>query len=99
MEYRLIQHNGSGAVYGVREDGMATGPLQDNDYKDNDAPNATIQVNWAAALDYADRREDLWESDEYTVLATDRDPLSAVVDQPQSLERGARSVERGRGRP
>ena len=87
MEYRLIQHNSSNEVYGVREDGLATGALHNNDYKDNDAPNATIRVNWAAALAYTDRRDDLWESDEYTVLATDRDPLGAVVDQPQSLSR------------
>ena len=95
MEYRLIQHNASGEVYGVREDGMAAGPLGDGDYKDNDAPNATIRVDWAADLRYVDRRPDLWGNDDYTVLATDKDPLSAVVDQPQSLERKDWHAERG----
>ncbi len=95
MEYRLIQHNGSDEVYGVREDGMAAGPLGDGDYKDNDAPNSTIRVDWAADLAYAEQRPDLWDSDEYTVLATDKDPLSAVVDQPQSLERDEWHPERG----
>lgn len=89
MEYRLIQHNGSGEVYAVREDGMVAGPLHDNDYKDNDAPNAMIRVDWAGDQAYSRRGLDLWQSDEYTVIATDRDPLSAVIDQPQSLERGA----------
>lgn len=89
MEYRLVQHNDTGEVFGVREDGMATGPLQYNDYKDDDSPDATIRVTWAAGLDYTERRPALWESDVYTVLASDRDPLSAVVDSPQSLERDA----------
>ena len=88
MEYRLVQHNSSNEVFAVREDGMATGPLKDNDYRDNDAPNATIRVDWAADQRYSERRPDLWNNDDYTVLATDKDPLSAVVDQPQSLERG-----------
>lgn len=87
MEYRLIQHNASEEVYGVREDGMATQQLRDNDFRDNDAPDATIRVDWAASLRYNERRPALWNNDDYTVLATDRDPLSAVVDQPQSLQR------------
>lgn len=90
MEYRLIQHNDSSEVFGVREDGMATGPLQYNDYKDDDSPDATIRVTWAEGLKFTERCPELWESDAYTVLASDRDPLSAVVDSPQSLERGAR---------
>lgn len=86
MEYRLIQHNQSERIYGIREDGRATGALRDNDFRDADAPDAAIRVAWAAALDYPESRPDLWDNDEYTVLATDRDPLEAVVDQPQSLE-------------
>lgn len=86
MEYQLVQHNSSNEVYAVREDGLATGPLRDNDYRDNDAPNATIRVDWAGDQDYAERRPDLWDNDDYIVLATDKDPLSAVVDQPQSLD-------------
>ncbi len=86
MEYRLIQHNASERIYGIREDGRATGPLRDNDFRDADEPGAAIRVAWAGALDYRERRPDLWDNDDYTVLATDRDPLAAVVDQPQSLD-------------
>lgn len=86
MEYRLLRHNESEDVYAVREDGMASGPLRDDQFRDNDVPNATIRVDWAGDQAYAERRPDLWDSDAYTVLASDRDPLSAVVDQPQSLE-------------
>ena len=85
MEYRLQQHNATGEVYAVREDGLANGPLGDNDYRDNDAPDATIRIDWAAALDYRDRRPDLWDNDDYTVLATDLDPLAAATDSPPSL--------------
>lgn len=85
MEYRLVQHNASGQVYAIREDRMATGPLDNNAYRDIDEPDATIRVDWASDQDYATPRPELWESDGYTVLATDRDPLSAVTDQPQSL--------------
>jgi len=87
MEYRLVQHNASGEIYAVREDGKAAGPLRNNDYRDDDAPDATIRVDWATGQRYATSRPDLWNDDNYTVLATDRDPLSAVTDQPQSLER------------
>jgi len=87
MEYRLVQHNASGKVYAVREDGKATGPLGNNDYRDDDAPDATIRVDWATGQRYATSHLDLWNDDNYTVLASDRDPLSAVTDQPQSLER------------
>lgn len=86
MEYRLVQHTVSDDVFAVREDGMASGPLANHKYKDNDAPNATIRVDWAGDQDYAERRPDLWDNDDYIVLATDKDPLSAVVDQPQSLD-------------
>ena len=85
MEYRLLQHNATEEVYAVREDGLARGPLRPNDYRDDDAPDATIRVDWATAQDYRDRRPDLWDNDDYTVLATDRDPLAAVVDSPPSL--------------
>ena len=95
MDYRLMRHNGSGDVYAVREDGMAAGPLRDADFRDNDAPNATIRVDWAADQRYADHRPDIWDSDEYTVLVTDKDPLDAAVSQPQSLERGRPSAESG----
>lgn len=87
MEYRLIQHHGSDAIYGIREDGRATGPLRDNDFRDADMPDAQIRVAWAAGLRYDESRPDLWDNDEYMVLATDRDPLAAVIDQPQSLGR------------
>lgn len=86
MEYRLLQHNVSGAVFAVREDGKARGPLRDNEFRDNDNPEATIRVDWASDQHYTLQRPDLWGNDDYTVLATDRDPLSAVTDQPQSLE-------------
>jgi hypothetical protein len=86
MEYRLMEHNESGAVFAVREDGMATGPLGDNDYRDSDEPDATIRVDWASDQGYVAYRPELWNNDSYTVLATDRDPLSAVIDQPESLE-------------
>ena len=87
MEYRLIQHNGSEQIYGIREDGRATGPLRNNDFRDADMPDAEIRVAWAESLNYTEQRPELWDSDDYTVLATDRDPLDAVVDQPQSLGR------------
>lgn len=87
MEYRLLQDNASGAVFVVREDGRARGPLRDNEFRDNDAPDATIRVDWASDQRFTLQRPDLWNNDDYTVLATDRDPLSAVTDQPQSLER------------
>ena len=87
MEYRLVRHNESRKIYAIREDRLATGPLPDNAFRDNDDPDATIRVDWASDQDYATPRPELWESDSYTVLATDRDPLSAVVDQPQSLDR------------
>ena len=86
MEYRLLQHNESGDVYAIREDRLATGPLQDNDFRDVDAPDATIRVDWASDQAYATPRPELWDNDDYIVLATDRDPLSAMIDQPQSLE-------------
>ena len=86
MEYRLIQNNGSEQIIGIREDGQATGPLRNNDFRDADEPGATIRVAWAGALHYTESRPDLWDNDDYTVLASDRDPLDAVVDQPQSLE-------------
>jgi len=86
VEYRLIQHNGSEQIFGIREDGRATGPLRNNDFRDADEPDATIRVAWAGALNYSESRPELWDNDDYTVLATDRDPLEAVVDQPQSLE-------------
>lgn len=85
MEYRLLEHNQSGEVFAVREDGMARGPLKNNDFRDQDAPNATIRVDWAGDQAYILRRPDLWDSDEYTMLASDRDPLSAMIDQPQAL--------------
>lgn len=85
MEYRLLEHNQSGEVFAVREDGMARGPLKNNDFRDQDAPNATIRVDWAGDQAYNLRRPDLWDSDEYTMLASDRDPLSAMIDQPQAL--------------
>ena len=86
MEYRLIQHNSGEQIIGIREDGQATGPLRNNDFRDADMPEAEIRVAWAAALNYTTSRPDLWDNDDYTVLASDRDPLEAVVDQPQSLE-------------
>jgi hypothetical protein len=86
MEYRLIQDHEGGAIYGIKEDGLATGPLRDNEFRDADRPDAAIRIAWAAALDYTDHRPDLWDDDRYVVLATDRDPLSAVTDQPQSLD-------------
>jgi len=86
MKYRLLQHNQSGQVYAIREDRLATGPLQDNDYRDVDTPDATIQVAWGSEQAYAPPRPALWDNDDYIVLATDRDPLSALVDQPQALE-------------
>ena len=95
MEYRLQQHNTTGEVYAVREDGLAGGPLRDNDYRDNDASNATIRVEWAGDQQYTEHRAEIWNSDDYTVLATDKDTLNAVVDQPQSLERGVGNAERG----
>ena len=85
MEYRLIQHTVTGEVYAVREDGMARGPLGHNDYRDADEPDATIRVDWAGDQQYPDHRPDLWGSDDYIVLATDKDPLAAVVDSPPSL--------------
>jgi len=86
MEYRLIQQTEGGAIYGIKEDGMTTGPLRDNDFRDVDRPDAAIRVAWAESLHYTTHRPDLWDNDRYVVLATDRDPLSAVVDQPQSLD-------------
>ena len=66
---------------------QATGPLGNNDYRDDDTPDATIRVDWATGQRFTTSRPDLWNDDNYTVLASDRDPLSAVTDQPQSLER------------
>ena len=47
---------------------------------------ALFHLDWAASLRYTTPRPELWDSDRYVVLASDRDPLSAVVDQPQSLD-------------
>jgi hypothetical protein len=86
MEYRLIRHNGNGQIIAIREDGQATAPLKDNDFRDADMPDAAIRVDWADDQQYANARPALWDNDDYTVLASDRDPLGAVVDQPQSLD-------------
>lgn len=85
MEYRLLQHNQSNDVFAVREDGMARGPLKNNEFRDQDTPTATIRVDWAGDQTYVLHRPELWESDEYTMLASDRDPLSAMTDQPEAL--------------
>jgi hypothetical protein len=100
MEYRLLRHNGSGEIVAVREDGQATGPLRDNDFRDADMPDATIRVDWADGQRYSSARPELWDNNDYTVLATDRDPLGAVVDKPESLDgedEMARHVEGGDG--
>lgn len=81
-----MQHNGNGQIVAVREDGQATGPLRNNDFRDADMPDATIRVDWADGQQYTNARPELWDNQDYTVLATDRDPLEAVVDQPQSLD-------------
>lgn len=86
MDYRLLQHNQSGDVFAVREDGRARGPLKNNEFRDQDTPTAAIRVDWASDQQYNQHRPELWESDDYTMLASDRDPLSAVTDQPQSLD-------------
>lgn len=86
MEYRLIQRAEGGEILAIREDGMATGPLRNNDFRDDDRPDATIRVDWASDQPYATPRPDLWDNEGYVVLASDRDPLAAVVDQPQSLD-------------
>jgi hypothetical protein len=94
MEYRLIQHNGNGQIVAIQEDGLATAPLHDNDFRDADSPDAAIRVDWADGQRYANMRPELWDNDDYTVLASDRDPLKAVVDQPQSLEHGDEMAKR-----
>lgn len=94
MEYRLLRHNGNGQIVAIREDGQATGPLRDNDFRDADMPDAAIRVDWADGQRYANARPEMWDNDDYTVLATDRDPLEAVVDQPQSLDGEDEMAER-----
>ena len=59
MEYRLIQQTEGGAIYGIKEDGMTTGPLRDNDFRDVDRSDAAIRVAWAESLHYATHRPDL----------------------------------------
>jgi hypothetical protein len=86
MEYRLMQHNTSGEIVAIREDGRATGPLRNNDFRDADMPDAAIRVDWADGQKYTNARPELWDNDDYTVLASDRDPLEAAVDKPESLD-------------
>ena len=86
MEYHLVQHHDTGQTYAVREDGLATHPLEDNDFRDADTPEAAIRVDWAAHQDYAEPRPELWDDDAYLLLASDRDPLSVGIDRPQALE-------------
>jgi hypothetical protein len=83
-----MQHNGNGQIIAIREDGQATAPLRDNDFRDADMPDAAIRVDWADGQNYANAHPEIWDNDDYTVLASDRDPLGAMVDEPQSLEAG-----------
>jgi hypothetical protein len=86
MEYRLVQDSETGRVYAIREDGLATGPLRNNDYRDADAPDAAIRVDWAGDQAYATPRPELWDSDRYLLLASDRDPLDVGIDRPEALD-------------
>jgi hypothetical protein len=86
VEYHLVQQNDTVQIYAIREDGLATAPLGDNDFRDADTPNAAIRVDWASHQAYTEPRPELWDSDRYLLLASDRDPLYVGIDRPQALE-------------